>query len=144
MGRGRGPYNGGMSDEAGIYLAKAEESLAGAESEFASGRYNNCANRAYYACFQAAVAALIGESIRPGGGGDEWDHRFVRSRFAGQLVNRRKLYPPRLRDTLSQTSDLREQGDYRPIHVGQRRAARSLSLARTFVSVVASRGGTRP
>jgi hypothetical protein len=27
------------------YLVKAIESLAGAESEFAAGRYNNCANR---------------------------------------------------------------------------------------------------
>ncbi len=47
------------------YLAKAEESLAGAEREFAAGAYNNCANRAYYACFQAAIAALDLADIRP-------------------------------------------------------------------------------
>ena len=40
-----------------IYLAKALESLEGAESELANRRYNNCANRCYYASFQAAVAA---------------------------------------------------------------------------------------
>jgi len=33
------------------FLMKADESLAGAEREFAAGAYNNCANRAYYACF---------------------------------------------------------------------------------------------
>ena len=33
------------------YLEKAVESLAGAESEYVNGRYNNCANRCYYACF---------------------------------------------------------------------------------------------
>lgn len=128
-------------DEAGVYLAKAEESLAGAESEFAAGRYNSCANRCYYACFQAAVSALIQDGILPSGGRDEWDHGFVHGRFTGQLVNRRKLYPARLRDTLSRTFTVREQGDYRPIGVSQRRVARSLDQARAFVSAVASRGG---
>lgn len=33
------------SDVTQIYLFKAEESLAGAESEFINGRYNNTANR---------------------------------------------------------------------------------------------------
>ena len=44
--------------EPSVYLAKAEESLLGAASELAQGRYNNSVNRAYYACFQAAIAAL--------------------------------------------------------------------------------------
>jgi hypothetical protein len=38
-----------MDDEA-RFLAKALESLAGAEAELAGGRYNNRANRASYAC----------------------------------------------------------------------------------------------
>jgi uncharacterized protein (UPF0332 family) len=46
-----------MIDAAIIYLEKAEESLAGAESELANGRYNNCANRCYYACFVRRVGA---------------------------------------------------------------------------------------
>jgi uncharacterized protein (UPF0332 family) len=41
------------------YLAKAWESLAGAENELLHRRFNNCARGAYYACFQAAVAALL-------------------------------------------------------------------------------------
>ena len=45
------------------YLAKAEESLAGAESEFMDGRYNNTADRSYYPCFQAAIAALLREGF---------------------------------------------------------------------------------
>ena len=53
-----------MSDPYGdIFFAKAEESLAGAVSEYVNGRYNNCANRACYACFQAAVAALVCEGV---------------------------------------------------------------------------------
>ncbi len=50
-----------------IYLLKAEESLAGAESEFINGRYNNTAGRCYYACFQAAIAALAQSYLAPNG-----------------------------------------------------------------------------
>ena len=56
------------------YLEKAIESLAGAESEHANKRYNNCANRCYYAMFQAAIAALIAAGIRPTGDRDRWEH----------------------------------------------------------------------
>ena len=48
-----------MIELARIYLEKAEENLAAAKSEFAHGRYNSCASRAYYSCFQAAIHALI-------------------------------------------------------------------------------------
>jgi uncharacterized protein (UPF0332 family) len=58
-----------------IYLVKAEESLLGAESEFAIRRYQNCANREYYACYQAGVAALLQAGIRPSG--SRWGHDTV-------------------------------------------------------------------
>ncbi len=41
------------------YLAKVHENLTGAESELVDGRYNSCARGAYYACFHAAIVALI-------------------------------------------------------------------------------------
>jgi uncharacterized protein (UPF0332 family) len=46
-------------DIADLYLAKAQSSLAGAQSELAQQRFDNAANRAYYACFQAAISALL-------------------------------------------------------------------------------------
>jgi uncharacterized protein (UPF0332 family) len=70
-------------DPAALFLSKAEESLAGAESELANGRYNNCANRCYYACFQAAVSALMRAGVRPSGRAAEWGHAFVQATFAG-------------------------------------------------------------
>lgn len=70
-----------MLDRADLFLAKALESLTGAESKLANGRYNNSANRAYYACYQAAVAALCRAGVRPPGGGDEWSHSFVAAQF---------------------------------------------------------------
>ena len=67
-----------MEQDITIYLTKAEESIRTAESEFANGRYNSCANRCYYACFQAAIAALLSEGIRPRG---QWSHEFVQGQF---------------------------------------------------------------
>lgn len=57
-----------MERDADVYLSKAIESLEIAEIAFANGRYNSCANRSYYACFQAAIAALLDVGIRTSGG----------------------------------------------------------------------------
>src|SRR5215471_6913893 len=73
-----------MEQDITIYLAKAAESLQTAESEFANGRYNSCANRCYYACFQAAIAALLAEGIRARG---QWSHEFVQGQFVGVLID---------------------------------------------------------
>ena len=117
-----------------VFLVKAEESLAGAESELVNGRYNNTANRCYYACFQAAIAALLRENIQPSRA--QWGHEFVHGQFVGQLVNRRKLYSSELRRALANTQGLRQKGDYRGAHVTQREATRALRWARPFVEAV--------
>lgn len=92
-----------MLDRESIFRIKALESLAGAESEFANERYNNCANRCYYACFQAAIAALEEHGFTPQSsrGRTTWSHEALPATFVGELINRRKVYPSELRDTLS-------------------------------------------
>jgi uncharacterized protein (UPF0332 family) len=117
-----------------IYLIKAEESLAGAESEYANRRYQNCANRAYYACYQAAVAALLQADIRPSG--SRWGHDTVQAQFVGELINRRKRYPADLRDTFERLFLLRQTADYAADLVSEIQAVRSLRRARTFVTAV--------
>lgn len=119
-----------------VDLDKARESLAGAESEFANGRFNNAANRCYYAVFQAAIHALLAASIRPAGGTVQWGHDFVQGQFVGQLINRRKTYPPELRNSLEQNYRLRETADYRRDHVTEVRAARAVRRAGEFVIAV--------
>src|SRR5258708_17439007 len=94
------------TDDQIIYLSKAEECIAGAQSEFVNSRFNNCANRCYYATFHAAIAALISSSIRPSG--SQWGHDFVQPQFNGQLINRRKVFPTVLRNTLEQNYRLHE------------------------------------
>jgi uncharacterized protein (UPF0332 family) len=119
-----------------VFLAKAQECLAGAESEFANGRFNNCANRCYYACFQAAVAALIRAGIQPSG--VQWAHGFVQAQFIGQLLNRRKLYlaSVRVREALVRNLELRQAADYRQEQVSPIQASRARQRTHDFVAVI--------
>jgi len=128
-----------MDDDAAIYLSKALESLATAESEFVHGRFNSCANRCYYACFQAAIAALLWEGIRTSN--DHWGHDFVHAQFVGQLVNRRKRYAADLRQVLVTNQALRDKADYHTDLVTQTQADRALGRCRTFVQAVRQGGG---
>src|ERR671925_1922796 len=127
-----------MEQDITIYLVKATESLQTAESEFVNGRYNSCANRCYYACFQAAIAALLREGIRPRG---QWNHEFVQAQFVGALINQRHLYDTQLRRVLAENQNVREKADYRPELVNATQASRALRRTRTFVAAVRQRGG---
>src|SRR3954453_20120231 len=80
------------------FLDRALESAAGARIEYEGGRFNNAANRSYYAYFQAAIYALQMEGFQPFRG--DWGHEFVQAQFNGQLINRRHRYSSDLRATL--------------------------------------------
>ena len=136
---------GSLDADAEAFLRKAGESLKGAESEFANGQYNNCANRAYYSAFQAAISALARAGVRPTTANQEWGHAFVQSQFVGLLINRRKTYSGELRNTLSQLIILRELADYETGEVTHNQALRSVTRARTLVEAVenAIQGGRR-
>lgn len=121
-----------MADDVDAFQLKADESLASAESDFADGRFNSYANRSYYACYQAAVAALHRAGIAPRGA--RWRHPDVQARFVEQLINRRKAYPAGLQDALARTADLRQQADYETRPVSRTEAARTLRRAREFVA----------
>jgi uncharacterized protein (UPF0332 family) len=126
-----------------IYLRKAEDSLAGATSEYANGRYDNSANRAYYACFQAAIAALLREGIGTPSQAEQWGHDYVQARFAGELINRRKRYPATFRDILVRGLALRQTADYKTQRVSDVRASRSLARAHEFVMTITASEGER-
>ena len=125
-----------MSENVSIdaYMRKADESLAGAQSEYDNGRFNNSANRAYYAVFQAAISALLADGIRRSDG--KWPHTFVQSEFVGKLVNRRHRYSTQLRDTLADPQLLRHHADYRDVTITRSDASRALRLSREFVAAV--------
>jgi uncharacterized protein (UPF0332 family) len=127
-----------MQHETVIYLTKAIESLLTAETEFINGRYNSCANRCYYACFQAAITALLIAGIRPAG---QWNHQFVQAKFVGVLINQRKRYDAQLRRILSDNQSLRDKADYRPELVTDTQASRALRRTRLFMTAVRQKGG---
>lgn len=128
-----------MPDADDIYLAKAAESLAAAEGELANARYNNSVNHSYYSCFQAAIHALRLNGVRPRGAQDQWGHDFVQAQFVGLLINRHKLYPADLRQTLFRNLSLRHEADYGRTTVTQIEASRAVRRSRQFVDAVLGR-----
>lgn len=126
-----------MPGQDDVFIEKALAALAGAESELAAGRYDNVANRCYYACFQAAIAALEAEGMRPSGGaGARWSHQAVRAQFDGVLIGRRKRYPSHLREALSESSFARQTADYTRDRITERDARRVLRRSREFVEAI--------
>ncbi len=123
------------------YLAKARESLASARADVKARHYNSAANRAYYAAFQAAVAALINAGIRPAR--DDWGHRFVMSQFSGKLIRRRKLLTAALRSTLGELFDRRVTADYRAENVSSGDAKGAVKRAGRLVGSVSAAKGPR-
>lgn len=117
-----------------VYLVKAEESLTGAESAYVNGRAKTCANRAYYACFQAAVAGLIQANVACADQAARWDHAAVRARFVGELINCRKRYPAALRETRIRGLRLRQTADSKTERGSAVQASRGLARARAFVT----------
>jgi uncharacterized protein (UPF0332 family) len=124
-----------------VFLEKAEENLAAAQSEFVNGRYNSSASRSYYACFQAAIYALIQAGIRSTSTQREWSHEFVQAQFNGVLVNRRRLYSAAVRGLLNQNYMLRLVADYSTDHVTAVRAGRGVGRTERFVEAIRPRGG---
>ncbi len=126
-----------MNKNAEIYFEKAKESFIGARSELINGRYNNCANRSYYACFQAAIYALLTHGAVALQ--NKWKHEFVKGQFVLLLINRSKKYPGSLRKSLEYCYERRQIADYDRSPITAIQAQRSLKVARDFVENILGR-----
>jgi uncharacterized protein (UPF0332 family) len=109
-------------------------SLAGAESEYANGRYDNCANRAYYACYQALMGEFERTGIAPPG--KRWSHELADRIFLSELVQRQVRYPRSLVESLRWLRRKRIQADYETTGVTQFEMAQALNRARAFVNAL--------
>jgi uncharacterized protein (UPF0332 family) len=118
------------------FMGKAEESLASAGDDLAAARYNACARNAYYAAFQAAVAALKAEGVGPRG---RWGHDFVQAEFQGRLVYRRKLYDARFRTVLSDLFARRSRADYSEDRITAQQARASVTEAAAMLREIKRR-----
>jgi uncharacterized protein (UPF0332 family) len=129
-----------LAAEPAAYLRKARQNLAAAVALRDAGQFDASASRAYYAAFQAAVAALWVEGIRarPDQTGT-LSHAAVLGEWSGRLVYRRKLYPPELRDTLQVLRKMRLKGDYSVQPSTEREARSACRLSGRLVDSVVAR-----
>lgn len=70
------------------FAERAKENIAAAAELLDVEHYNESANRAYYAAFHAAIAALFHYGYTP-----DIDHKPVQASFVRLLIHQRKSFP---------------------------------------------------
>ncbi len=119
------------------YLTKSVENLTVAQWAYDNGHYNASANRAYYAVFQAALAALANVSVITAE--ERVSHERAQALFARELITRRKLYSSDFKSHLLTLQTVRELADYKPMLVSSNLASRQLKKAKEFVHAVSAK-----
>jgi uncharacterized protein (UPF0332 family) len=117
------------------YLTKANESLESAKDDLSQRRYNSCASRAYYSCYQASVALLTNQGKVSKGARKIWKHEAIQAQIA-MLIRRKKVLPSLHKRTLPTLLITRLEADYKPQSITKREAKRSLQTATDFVRLV--------
>ncbi|MCP4345618.1 MAG: HEPN domain-containing protein [Desulfobacterales bacterium] len=114
------------------FFSKAKENLKIAQMSFDNECYNACANRAYFAAFQAAVAALADKGIR----NEKNDHAWVQSEFNFRLIKRQKIYPAKLKSYLLDMQHVRNIADYSLKNISKKLAREQLSQAAKMIYAI--------
>jgi uncharacterized protein (UPF0332 family) len=116
-----------------IYLAKAKNGLCTAQSAYAQGDFDSCASRAYFAVFQAEIAALIKlTEFRQ----EHWRHDRVQEEFNRRLIQARKVFPASLRSIHDELMGKRHLADYADQHVSVRIAEQCLRKAAEMLTAI--------
>jgi uncharacterized protein (UPF0332 family) len=109
-----------------VYLAKAKNSLGTAQSAYVQGDFDSCVSRAYFAVFQAEIAALIKlTEFRQ----EQWRHDRVQAEFNRRLIHARKLFPASLRSIHYDLVGIRHTADYSDRVISARTAEQCLGRA---------------
>ncbi len=114
------------------FFSKAEENLKIAQLSFEHDCYNACANRAYFAAFQAAIAALADKGIRS----ERNEHAWVQSEFNLKLIKRQKVYSAKLKAYLLDMQDIRNKADYSDRNISKKIAHKQLSWATEMIGSI--------
>jgi uncharacterized protein (UPF0332 family) len=118
------------------YWSKAKESLEMASLAYQRKKYNVSASRAYYAVFQASIAALMKlTDLRAID--NEWGHGQVQAELNRRLIMRRKVLPGDIGRTPMDLIELRHVADYKPEAVSAKEAKRAYDRAERFLLSVA-------
>lgn len=111
------------------FIDKARANLSAAQLCFENDLMDAAANRAYYAAFQAAVAALAREGIKK----DPLDHKWVQAQFSQKLIKRKKIFPRRFRSYLLESQSIRNTADYEADHVTRSDTKGQIQRAREII-----------
>ncbi len=114
------------------FFSKAKATLNAAQLCFDNGFYDSCANRAYYAALQAAVAALADRGLKRA----KADHKQIQADFSEKLIKRQKIYPAGLKSYLMDMQGLRNQADYTFENISRKLAFQQLVKAREMISAI--------
>lgn len=119
-----------------VYLQKAQSNLRVAEMAYHAGEYDPAVSRAYYAVFQAEIAALLKlTDFRP----RQWGHDRVPAEFNRRLIHQQKVFPTSLRFLHSDLLGRRHIADYEVEQIGQLVAERCIRKAQEMVSTITRR-----
>jgi uncharacterized protein (UPF0332 family) len=111
-------------------IAKADKFLKTAEAALASGDYDSCVSRCYYAMFFMAQASLLTRGLRAS------SHKGVIRLFGEHFVTT-GIFPRELGRMLSEAYDRRLRGDYAiGFDIEEAEAQRMMEQAREFVDEV--------
>ena len=112
-----------------IFLTKAKRNLQAAQLLFDHQMYDESANRAYYAAFQAALAALSNLGMPVEG----MSHEAAQAAFNTELIRKRKVYPGNFRSYLYELQTIRLDADYKLVFVSKKVASKQIKKAQEFV-----------
>ena len=115
-----------------VFFEKAKVNFEAARICFENGLYDPCANRAYYAAFQAAISALINKGIKR----EKFDHKWVQAEFSEKLIKIQKVYPSKLKSYLIEMQLIRNRADYEGHHVNRRNASEQMSRAEEMLMYI--------
>jgi len=115
-----------------IFLLKAQSNLLAAERDQSQRAFDPRVSRAYFAAFQAAIAALLARSdFRRRG--QYWDHGEIAAECTRQLIRQRKIFPAEMASTLDDLKTRRHQADSSTVSPSEKIAQRALDKARRLV-----------
>jgi uncharacterized protein (UPF0332 family) len=129
-----------------IFLAKAQSNLEAAERDRSHRAFDPCVSRAYFAAFQAAIAALLALADYRRRG-HYWDHGEIAAEFTRRLIRQRKIFGSETAGILDDLKTRRHQADYSTTSMSEKIAERVLDRARKLVELIEvaleSMGGRR-
>lgn len=114
----------------GLWLEKADESLASAELELNAGHTNFAVNRLYYACFYAVMALLLCD------GKQFAKHSAVKSEFVRTYIKPGQV-DAKWNKFYQKLFDDRQEGDYIPTAMFEAsEVSTRLQQAREFIDLI--------